>query len=135
MGRILAIDVGTKRLGLALSDPLRVIASPWGSLPRDEGVWEKLCSLCDSQGVDLIVVGYVAADYYGMATKMVEDFLSALKDHISIPVELQDESYSSQEAELYLRARGMKKKCPREDRDSLAATRILWEYLDKSSLK
>ncbi len=130
MGRILAIDVGTKRIGLALSDPLRLIASPWGSLQRDDSIWKQIVNLCQTEGVDLIVVGYVASDYYGTATQMVDAFVSELKRHVSLPIEFQDESFSSQGAESYLRTRGDKKRCPREDRDSLAATRILWEYLD-----
>jgi len=129
MGRILAIDVGTKRVGLAMTDPLRVIASPWGSLPRDERLWEAIRYLCQKEGVDLIVVGYVSRDYYGKATRMVEEFLDEMRRLVNLPVELQDESYSSQEAEWFLRERG-KTRCSREDRDSLAATRILWEYLD-----
>ncbi|URA11206.1 Holliday junction resolvase RuvX [Thermospira aquatica] len=130
MGRILAIDVGTKKIGLALSDPLRILASPWGSLQRDSFLWAKIVTLCKNEGVDLIVVGYVASDYYGTATRMVNEFVLELKKHISLPVEFQDESFSSQKAESYLRVKGKKKRCPREDRDSLAATQILWEYLD-----
>lgn len=129
MGRILAIDVGTKRVGLALTDPLRLIASPWGSLQRDEALWQSLKTLCEKEKVELIVVGYVRTDYYGKATTMVERFVSELKKVIDIPIAFQDESYSSQEAEWYLRFQG-KRGCLKEDRDSLAATRILWEYLD-----
>ncbi|MFN4216801.1 MAG: Holliday junction resolvase RuvX [Brevinematales bacterium] len=129
MGRILAIDVGTKRVGLALSDPLRVIASPWGALPRDGKLWQNLKALCAKEGVDLIVVGYVESDYYGIATAMVKDFVEEMQKVIDLPVRFQDESYSSEEAESYLRSRG-KQRSSRENRDSLAATRILWEYLD-----
>ncbi|MCX7882663.1 MAG: Holliday junction resolvase RuvX [Brevinematales bacterium] len=130
MGRILAIDVGTKKIGLALTDPLRLIASPWGSLHRDTSLWSSLKSLCERESVDLIVVGYVALDYYGEATAMVKNFVAELKKVVDIPIEFQDESHSSQEAERYLRSRG-RKKSSREDRDSLAATCILWEYLER----
>ncbi len=109
MGRILAIDVGTKRVGLALSDPLRLIASPWGALPRDGKLWEQLKAICTKEGVDLIVVGYVASDYYGTATAMVKAFVEDMQRVIALPVTFQDESYSSEEAESYLRSCGKKR--------------------------
>ncbi|MFN3660360.1 MAG: Holliday junction resolvase RuvX, partial [Brevinematales bacterium] len=65
----------------------------------------------------------------GTATAMVKAFVEEMQKVIDLPVRFQDESYSSEEAESYLRSRG-KQRSSREDRDSLAATRILWEYLD-----
>lgn len=135
MGRVLAIDVGTKRVGLALTDPLRITASPWGSLARDEKLWEVIRELCEQEGVDLVVVGYVANDYYGTASQMVEDFLEVLRSRVALPIVLQDESYSSVKAEAFIRHQKGKKRSTREDRDSLAATAILWEFLEEMERK
>ena len=136
-GRILAIDYGRRRLGLAISDPLRLTARPLATWIRSNRRHDlaRLRRLCREQEVSLIVVGWplqLAGTQGEMASEAAR-FAERVGTDLGIPAELIDERLSSWEAEQTVaetaggksRARDRK----RQSLDELAAAVILRDYL------
>ncbi len=133
-GRILALDYGTKRVGVALSDPLRILASGVGTWANDGVLLPALTKIVQEEQVSLIVVGMPYAPDGGKGTKAkeVEAFMERLSHVVAVPLTTWDESHTSVEAHAAFRAGGMKKK-QRRDRaavDTMAARILLQQYLD-----
>jgi putative holliday junction resolvase len=136
-GRALGVDLGTRRVGLALTDALRMVSSPLGTVTMvsEKALVERLVGLCREKGVTLAVIGLpLSADgsegpLCGRARRLAEE----LGGH-GIPAMLQDESWSSREAEDVLRETGKKRKTSREKVDAIAASIILRTYLEAASL-
>jgi putative Holliday junction resolvase len=133
-GRILGIDYGSVRIGLALTDPLRILASGAGTLQNDGEAFRKIADLVGREDVRLIVVGmpYAPDGGKGEKAKEVELFIGRLRAVIGVPIETWDESFTSKNAEAALRKGGLKKKQRRERHriDEMAARLLLQEYLD-----
>lgn len=134
MSRVLAIDVGQKRLGLALSDPTRTFGSPHSvinhvSLPVDT---EQIAQICSDNQVSLIVVGVPGGDN-GEGSPMqrhIAKFIAGLKEQTSIPVLTWDESFSTNQAQQARREMRVPLKKRQGHLDDLAAAIILQSYLD-----
>lgn len=133
-GRILGIDYGTRRIGVAVSDPTQLIARGVATVPNDKRVMEHLTRIIASEEVVAIVVGmpYSADGGKGQKAREVEAFIERLKKHTRLEVLTWDESYSSVQAQRTLIDIGMKKKKRRDKArvDTMAARVILQEYLD-----
>lgn len=129
--RYLALDLGEKRMGLALSDPLRLIAQPLGFLLRkgDETDLTALKELSQKHGVGLMVVGLPRSldGSLGREAEKAQQFAALLARELDIPVELWDERLSTVEATRRLRESGTKKM----SKDALAAALILQGFLDR----
>lgn len=134
-GPVLGVDLGTRRMGLAVSDPAAAIAFPVGvwerrGLARD---LEALCELARERGATRIVVGLPLHldGRAGSGAEAARRFAAALADATALPVELVDERWTSALAERTLR------EAPRRRRkanvDALAATLILRTYLESAS--
>lgn len=136
-GRVLSIDYGTKRVGVAVSDPLRVIARGVATLENDDTLIEKLCGIVRQQEVASVVVGmpYSADGGKGAKAMEVERFIDRLKVAIDLPIDTWDESYSSVNAHRAFIETGMKRKKRREKHrvDEMAARLMLQEYLDNQA--
>lgn len=136
MGRILCIDYGKKRCGIAVTDPLRIIATGLCTVDTSGLVWF-LKGYFKDELVDLVLVGYpLALDGSATdATPAVEKFLRNFqKVFPDMPVETVDEQYSSAMASRAMHEMGMKKK-EKERKgaiDEMAATLLLQEYLSHS---
>jgi putative holliday junction resolvase len=142
--RVLGIDYGERRLGLALSDASGMLASPWKMVPRPAAepaavalVTQLIHDLQrDDDGLQAVVVGWPRR-LDGSATHMTaptEAFADALRAAVSVPVALQDERLSSHEADARLIARGERDWKRRKARiDAEAAAIILQDYLDHRS--
>ena len=136
MGRYLGIDNGEKRVGLALSDPLKIIATPFRTLlvRNTNQVIRELDKIIDEQDVDLIVVG----NPLGMKgqqtaqTKRVMEFTDKLRD-IGYKVMLEDERLSSVSAKRIMIEQEIKTGYNKELIDQTAAAIILQQFLDKQS--
>jgi putative holliday junction resolvase len=135
-GRALGVDLGTRRVGLALSDPLRMISSPFSTLPMtSEGALvRELVALCAAQSVTLVVIGlpFSANGTEGpgcVRARRIADELAAA----GLSITLQDESWSSRDAEEILRQTGKSRKNAREKIDAIAASLILSDYLAEAS--
>ncbi len=133
-GRVLGIDYGTKRLGLAVSDPLRVVAGGVAAIPHDEHLMERLAELVHELSPVLIVVGMPYAPDGGKGTmaKEVEKFIEDLKAVLAIPVQTWDESHTSTKAQEIIRTSGMRRQRRRERGrvDTMAARILLQEFLE-----
>jgi len=136
MGRFLAIDHGNKRVGLALSDPMKIIAKPFRTLTFTDAS-ELLNSLRDiivSESVEQIILGLPR----GMKgqdtaqTKMVLAFAEQLKSALDIPIELIDERLSSVSAEKALIQQEVKTGHNKGRIDETAAAIFLQQYLDQT---
>lgn len=135
MSRILAIDYGAKRTGFAMTDPLRIIASPLETVPTHK-VWEYLKKLIPAQEVGEAIVGMPVdwndADTH--ATPLVRQFIAKFqKEFPDISLTTVDERFSSRMAKTAMLDMGMKKKERRqkENVDKIAAAIMLQEFLDR----
>lgn len=136
MGRILAIDFGLKRTGLAVTDPLQIIASPLDTIPTDALIgWLK--NYVTTEDVERIVIGmpvkHDMSDTH--TTAPVRKFVEQLKAEMpSIPLSLEDERFTSKMARQTMILGGMKKKDRREKSnvDKISATIILQSYLSRT---
>lgn len=125
----LALDVGAKRIGVAVARLEVGIASPLVTLTNDETVWERLQQLVDEHDTGTFVVG-LPRGLDGQETdqtRETETFMAELRARVGLPVHAQDEAATSLKAEEELKAR--KKPYGRGDIDALAATYILEDYL------
>jgi putative Holliday junction resolvase len=133
-GRVLALDYGTKRVGVAMSDPLRVLAGGVGTWENDAELTGKISKLVTDEAVVLIVVGmpYAPDGGKGAKAKEVEAFIARLTPVVQVPLTTWDESYTSVDAHRVFREGGMKKKQRRERAsvDTMAARILLQQFLD-----
>lgn len=132
--RILAIDPGEKHLGIALSDPSGIIASPLTVLKHVQRVLDaaSIAQLAEEHQASLIVVGQ-ALDDEGQPTlqsRRAELLAEAIREQSSLPVILWDESGSTQAARQARQAMGVSRRKRQGHLDDLAATVILQSYLD-----
>lgn len=131
--RWLAIDHGTKKLGLAFSDELEILASPFEVWPMDgERTLARLARLCGEEGVQALCVGLPRhKDGVESATApAARAFGEALAARTGLPLRLVNEHLSSAEAERLLRERGVKADKRKLLLDAAAAAVILGEMLE-----
>jgi putative Holliday junction resolvase len=138
-GRILALDVGEKRIGVALSDPLRMMARPLLVIQRAsrEEDFASISRLVRENQVSLVVCGYPLSldGSEGPQGRRIRRYAERLAKTLQVPIELWDESYSTVEAEDLMQV-SRKKMTPRERRgwvDAVAAAVILQSYLDSAA--
>ena len=132
--RILAVDPGEKRLGIALSDPTGTIAGPLAVLehvarPVDAAT---IAQLAAENGAGLIVIGQALDDDNQPTpqSRKAQRLAEAIRAQTGLPVELWDESGSTQAAQQARLALGVSRRKRRGHLDDLAATVILQDYLD-----
>ena len=133
----LGLDLGKARVGIAMSDILGILASPYETL-QSKGL-ERDClyvaSLCEKFGVDVVVIG-LPLKLDGTESEMTlyaKQFAERLKNLISANIILQDERLTSIEAEEYLNQTNTRGKKRKEVLDQVAACIILQSYLDTNS--
>lgn len=141
-GRVLAIDYGRKRLGLAVSDELRVTARPLATWNRSNRRQElaRLRTLCRQEGIVHVVVGWpvqLDGEPGEMAVEAAQ-FAERIHKNLGLPVELVDERLSSWEAEQMLAQSHPGRLRPRRRKqhklDQAAAAVILRDYLRRASV-
>jgi putative holliday junction resolvase len=135
--RILAIDYGTKRVGLALSDETGTIAQPLGLLPAEPAakLFDLLKETVAQRKVEEIVVGIPRNmnGTYGPAADKTREFVAALKQVVTIPVQTWDERLTTVQANRFLIETGMRRQQRKERVDQTAAAILLQSYLDHAS--
>lgn len=134
--RILAVDHGEKRIGLALSDPTATIASPLNVIEHVSRLLDaaQVATAAQENDVGLIVIGQ-SFDEEGrpnLAGRRAAKFAAALKEQTQIPVVLWDESFSTQDARAARIALGVSRKDRSGHQDALAAVMILRSYLESN---
>jgi len=135
--RILAVDPGEKRLGLALSDPSGLVANPLMVILHISRHLDaaQIARVAEEQGAGLIVVGQ-ALDSDGQpspASRRSARLAAAIRTQTDMPVILWDESHSTQAAQRARRAMGVSRRQRAGHLDELAATYILQTYLDSQA--
>ena len=136
MGRILAIDFGLKRTGIAVTDPLKIIATPLETVYTEKFlVW--LQSYITREDVEHVVVGLPTKPDQSEThtTRPVENFILQLKKQFpELTVSLEDERFTSKIAKQSMILGGMKKRdrMKKENVDKISATIILQSFLDKN---
>jgi putative Holliday junction resolvase len=136
-GRVLGIDAGERRIGVALSDELRLLASPLTVLDRRKGlapVLDTLLDLAQRQDVTHVIVGLPLNEdgSHGRQAKRAAEFGRIAERVLNLPVTLWDERLSTQEAEAIVREqrRSTRKVRERGQMDAVAAAVILQGFLD-----
>ena len=132
--RILALDHGTKRIGVAMSDETKTIAQPLDYIPAEPfaDFLERLRQLIQEKEVKLILVGLPRNmdGSYGPTAEKVQTFVAALRDAVVIPVTTLDERLTSAQANRVLIQGGVRRDKRKEKVDKMAAAILLQSYLD-----
>jgi putative Holliday junction resolvase len=132
--RILAIDHGTVRMGIAVSDELKMIAHPMEYIPAEPfaAFLARLKEILRDKEVELVLVGMPRNmdGSYGPAALKVQEFVTALKDAITVPIRTWDERLTSAQANRFLIQGNVRREKRKEKVDSMAAAILLQSYLD-----
>jgi putative holliday junction resolvase len=132
--RILALDHGTKRIGIAVSDELKMIAQPLEYIPAAPfaDVLARLKELLRDKEVELLLVGMPRNmdGSYGPAALKVRDFVAALNGAITVPIKTWDERLTSAQANRFLIQGNVRRQKRKEKVDKTAAAILLQSYLD-----
>jgi putative pre-16S rRNA nuclease len=134
-GRVLALDVGTRRLGVAVSDPTGTVASPLATVPRRTAAEDAraLAALAAEQDATTVVVGLpvTMAGREGPAARAVRDYLAEVAPLLpGLDFRLADERLSTVAAERALVGGGVRRRARREVVDQVAASVFLQTWLD-----
>jgi len=132
--KILAVDHGEKRIGLALSDPTATIASPLQVIKHVSRLLDaaQVANLAFENEAGLIVIGqsFNEEGEPNLAGRRAAKFAEALKEQTNIPIELFDESFSTQDARATRIEMGVSRKKRSGHMDELAAVMILRSYIE-----
>lgn len=136
MTRILALDLGSRRIGVAVSDPSGILASPYLVLGRGGGHaadHHAIAGVVEETGAGRVVVGLPLSlsGRPGPAAQLVLDEVDELRRALPVPVELHDERLTTVSAHRSLQATGMKEKARRLAVDKVAAAVLLQSWLDR----
>lgn len=134
IGRIMAVDFGSKRIGIAFSDPLAMFATPHSVLENTDlaSVKAEISRLAKANSATLIVIGipYAIDGSHTPKTTETLEFIDEMKAATDLPVKGWDERYSSSEAENELKKMGKSWQEARKMVDAMAAAMILKSYLE-----
>ena len=132
--RVLAIDHGTKRMGIAVSDELGMIAHPLEFVlaePFDKFL-ARVKELIQEKQVELLLVGMPRNmdGSYGPAALKVQEFVAVLKEALTVPIKTWDERLTSAQANRFLIQADVRREKRKEKVDKMAAAILLQSYLD-----
>jgi len=134
MNRIMGLDVGTKRIGIALSDPLLITSQPFQTIPRmpEKSAIEEIEKIIKDYNVNKVVVGLplMMNGDFGPQAQDCKDFGEKISQKIEIDVIFVDERLTSFEAEEILKKQKAKYTKDKGLVDKIAASLILKEYID-----
>jgi len=132
--RILALDHGTKRIGVAVSDETKTIAQPLEYILTEPfaDFLARLKKILGEKEIDLILIGLPRNmdGSYGPAALKVQEFVAVLKSGITTPIKLWDERLTSTQANRYLIQGNVRRDKRKEKVDKTAAAILLQSYLD-----
>jgi putative Holliday junction resolvase len=136
--RILGLDHGTKRVGVAVSDEMHMIALPLEYIAPEPfaDFLARLKEILREKEIELILIGMPRNmdGSYGPAALKVQEFAAALKDAVTIPLKLWDERLTTTQAQKFLIQGGMRRDKRKEKVDQTAAAILLQSYLDSRTL-
>ena len=139
MNRVLSIDYGEKRIGLAISDLLKIIAKPFETIiyTNDKDLINSLLKIIKEQKINQVVVGLPLTfkGEHSEQTKKVLVFIDLLKNELNVPIVSYDERLSSVSAKKSLITQGVKTGYSKSEVDKTAAAIFLQSYLDSNAIK
>ncbi|MFO7774319.1 MAG: Holliday junction resolvase RuvX [Candidatus Hydrogenedentota bacterium] len=135
--RVLGLDIGDVRIGVAVSDPLGSMALPRDTVQRTDLKTdiEAIGAIAEDTGARRVVVGLPLNQNGkpGPQAERVLEFAKALEEGLGLPIETQDERFSTAAAERTLIGADMRRKKRKQNVDKLAAHHILQTYLDRTA--
>lgn len=135
--KYLGLDLGTRTLGVAISDTTKTIATAYGTIHFEEDDYEeaisKLSTIMEKEPIEKIILGLPKNmnGTVGPRALVTLEFQKMLEKAFDLPVEMQDERLSTKEASGYMIKADISRKKRKQKIDSLAANIILQTYLDK----
>jgi putative Holliday junction resolvase len=133
-GRVLALDVGERRIGVAVSDISRVLASPYTTLHATPVAvfFKKIQHIIASEEIVHVVVGLPISlsGHEGPQALRIRQFIDTLAQHVSLPITTCDERYTSAAAERLMIEAGLRPEQRKARIDEVAASIILQDWLD-----
>ena len=135
--RILGIDHGTKRVGLAISDEMAMIAQPleFVNAQPETKLFAHIAEIVSQRSVGEIVVGMPRNmdGSFGPAAEKVREFITALQQSVNVPIKTWDERLTSVQANRILIEGGVRRAQRKEKVDQTAAAILLQSYLDRAA--
>jgi len=133
MNPILGIDFGQARIGLAISDELRLLAHPLETIPANKESGKRIAEIVRNRKIDKVVIGIPRhmSGEIGDAAKRALNFAAELRQQLPCPIETWDERLTTVAANRALSAAGKKTRETRKFIDQVAAQMILQGYLDR----
>ncbi len=135
--RMLGLDVGDKRIGVAICDPLEILASAFATIERtgNGNEFEEILSIVADNRIERIIVGLprLLDGGFGTQAEKTQAFTEQLSGYTQVPIEMCDERLSTDMADQLLRDAGRTRKEIRARKDTAAATLILQWYLDEKA--
>lgn len=139
MKRAMALDVGKKRIGVAISDLLGLIAQGYGIIPRegDAEAIDRIGEIVREKEVGTVIVGYplMLSGRVGEMAEEASRFARKVAGRLNIKTVMVDERLTTAEAEKLLISADLSRKRRRAVRDKVAAQLILQKYLDRESAR
>jgi putative Holliday junction resolvase len=131
-GRLLGLDVGGKRIGIAVSDEGQILASPWGMVEQGRNAIADIGRIAREAGAVAIVAGLPTglSGREGVQAADTRRFADSVGEELDLPLSYWDERLTSSQAERMLVDAGMRRKERRNQIDALAASLMLQTYLD-----
>jgi putative Holliday junction resolvase len=136
--RALGLDLGTKTLGIAISDKTGLIASTYKTIFFNEEEYDELLlpvkEIIDKENIDTVVLGFPKNMNNSIGTRATETlkFKEKLESYLGLEIKLEDERWTSVQANNLLIKADMSRKKRKKTVDKVAATFILQAYLDKN---
>ena len=131
-GRLLGLDVGGKRIGIAVSDEGQILSSPWGMVEQGKSSIVEIGRIARETGAIAIVAGLPTSmsGREGVQAAETRRFADSVELELGLPLSYWDERLTSTQAERMLIDAGMRRKDRRGQIDALAASLMLQSYLD-----
>ena len=135
--RTLGLDVGLRRVGVAISDPTGMLARTLAVIKRGANTWTQIAQWVHDEEVGHVVVGYplLLDGTKGAQTRDVDEFVQELERHVSVPIHLWDERFSTVTAQRLMISAGRNAREREKRIDAAAAAVILQDYLDAERRK
>ena len=131
--RIMGIDYGVRKIGVAISDPLKIISYPYKTIDikKNPDYISEIKKIVGEKQIESIVVGYpiTLSGNISAQTKITEDFINKIESVLNIPIYKCDERLSSQEAKRYLKQQNIKIGHNKEKVDQMSASLIPRQFL------
>ena len=130
----MALDVGERRIGVALSDPEGILASPMTVIQADEPeAFDTISDLVVQHNVERLVVGIPRSldGSIGPQAQVTYDFVARLRSRVGVPLDTWDERFSTVAADRAMAEAGTRSKKRKKIRDAVAAAVVLQSYLDR----